>query len=67
MTRSPTTTDVAAVTMNAPLDEVLDLMGAGRISSVVITGSKGIEGIFTVTDTLRAFSELLGRVNQGDR
>lgn len=61
------TNDVAAVTMNAPLDEVLDLMAAGRIGSVVITGSKGIEGIFTVTDALRAFSEFLGRVNQSER
>ena len=61
------TTDVAAVTTNAPLDEVLDLMGAGKISSVVVTGSKGIEGIFTMTDALRAFSEFLGRVNQSDR
>jgi acetoin utilization protein AcuB len=62
------TRDVATVSSNAPLDEVLNLMEAGRIGSVVITGELGIEGIFTVTDALRVFAQLLyeGRIICGD-
>jgi CBS domain-containing protein len=58
------TRDVATVSSNAPLGEVLNLMDAGRIGSVVITGELGIEGIFTVTDALRVFAQFLldGRI-----
>jgi CBS domain-containing protein len=60
--------DVATVSSNASLDEVLNLMEAGRIGSVVIAGELGIEGIFTITDALRVFAQFLheGRITCGD-
>ena len=62
------TRDVATVSSNASLGEVLNLMEAGRIGSVVIAGELGIEGIFTITDALRVFAQLLhdGRIICGD-
>jgi len=60
------TTDVAVVAANAPLDEVIGLMSLGRFSSVVVMGTDGIEGIFTTTDALRAFAELLDRLRPRD-
>lgn len=66
--RDVMTRDVATVSSNAPLDEVLNLMEAGRIGAVVIAGELGIEGIFTITDALRVFAQLLheGRITCGD-
>jgi len=61
------TTDVAVVAADASLSEVVGLMSAGRFGSVVVTGAHGIEGIFTVTDALRAFAELLGRIDAAPR
>lgn len=62
------TRDVATVSSNASLGEVLNLMEAGRIGSVVIVGELGIEGIFTITDALRVFAQFLleGRIICGD-
>ena len=53
------TRDVASVSAGARLDEVIALMSAGRFGSVVITGEHGVEGIFTLSDALRAFAEIL--------
>jgi acetoin utilization protein AcuB len=66
--RDVMTRDVATVSSNASLGEVLNLMEAGRVGSVVIAGELGIEGIFTVTDALRVFAQLLleGRIICGD-
>jgi CBS domain-containing protein len=55
------TRDVASVCADARLDEVVSLMNAGRLGSVVITGADGVEGIFTIHDALRAFAEMLAR------
>jgi CBS domain-containing protein len=62
------TRDVATVSSSASLGEVLNLMEAGRIGSVVIAGELGIEGIFTITDALRVFAQFLleGRIICGD-
>jgi acetoin utilization protein AcuB len=61
------TSDVATVNENAPLDEVVNLMDAGKFGSVVVTGKHGIEGIFTVTDAMRAFGEFLRRADAAER
>jgi len=53
------TRDVATVTATARLDEVVALMTAGRFGSVVVTGERGVVGIFTLCDALRAFGEFL--------
>ena len=53
------TRDVATVSATARLDEVVALMTAGRFGSVVVTGDRGVEGIFTLCDALRAFGEFL--------
>ena len=55
------TEDVAHVAPDTPMDEVIDLMERRRCSSVVVTGAHGIEGIFTVSDALRALGDLLRR------
>lgn len=52
---------VVTVTAQTPLDEVLAVMDRERCGSVVIVGPRGVEGIFTVTDALRAFSDVLRR------
>ena len=61
------THDVVTVDANAALDEVVALMQTGRINSVVVTGSTGIEGIFTATDAVRALGDVLERVDSGER
>lgn len=61
------TRDVATVTQAAGLDEVVNLMEAGKFGSVVITGDAGIEGIFTVTDVVRAFGDFLRRLDDEER
>jgi len=55
------TEDVARVSADTPMDEVIDLMERRRCSSVVVLGAKGVEGIFTVSDALRALGDLLRR------
>ncbi|HEY5921221.1 MAG TPA: CBS domain-containing protein [Kofleriaceae bacterium] len=55
------TEDVARVRPETPIDEVLDLMERRKCSSVVVMGSKGVAGIFTVSDVLRAFGDVLRR------
>ena len=55
------TDDVARVAPTTPMDEVLDLMERRRCSSVVVLGTTGVEGIFTVSDALRALADLLRR------
>lgn len=61
--REAMTRDVATVASGAGLDEVVNLMEAGNCGSVVITGHGGVEGIFTVTDVVRAFGDLLRRLD----
>ena len=58
---------VASVATLAPLDEVVALMEAQRIGSVVVVGAAGVEGIFTLTDALRAFGDMLRRMERGER
>jgi acetoin utilization protein AcuB len=53
------TRDVASVSASARLDEVVGLMSAGRFGSIVVTSERGVEGIFTLGDALRAFGEML--------
>lgn len=62
------TCDVATVTPGAPLDEVVTLMEAGRLGSVVVASEHGVEGIFTVTDALHVFAQFLSgtRIICGD-
>jgi acetoin utilization protein AcuB len=55
------TQDVAHCAADTPLDEALDLMERRGCSSVVVTGTHGIEGIFTVHDALRALADVLRR------
>ncbi|MEO8551963.1 MAG: CBS domain-containing protein, partial [Kofleriaceae bacterium] len=61
------TPDVATVTLGAGLDEVVNMMEAGKFGSVVITAGTRIEGIFTVTDAVRAFGDLLRRLDEEQR
>jgi acetoin utilization protein AcuB len=55
------TEDVAHVHRETPMDEVIDLMERRRCSSVVVLGAHGVEGIFTVSDALRALGDVLRR------
>ena len=55
------TEDVAHVRSDTPMDEVIDLMERKHCSSVVVLGDTGVEGIFTVSDALRALGDLLRR------
>ncbi|HEY5944774.1 MAG TPA: CBS domain-containing protein [Kofleriaceae bacterium] len=55
------TDDVAHVRSDTPIDQVIDLMERRKCSSVVVLGNDGVEGIFTVTDALRALADLLRR------
>lgn len=59
------TEDVAHVRAYAPMDEVIDMMERQKISSVVVLGTDGVEGIFTVNDALRALGDLLRRNVEG--
>ena len=58
---------VAAVSAETPMDEVIALMVSKRIGSVVIVGRTGVEGIFTLTDAMRAFCDVLHRNEEGER
>lgn len=55
------TDDVAHVGLETPMDQVIDLMERRRCSSVVVLGAQGVEGIFTVSDALRALGDVLRR------
>jgi len=55
------TTDVYAVPLDTALDEVTHEMMDRKLGSVVVVGPRGIEGIFTSIDALRALSDLLAR------
>lgn len=59
------TEDVAHVSPDTPMDEVVDLMERRKCSSVVVLGANGVEGIFTVNDALRALGDLLRRNVEG--
>lgn len=59
------TEDVARVSPDTPMDEVVDLMERRKCSSVVVLGANGVEGIFTVNDALRALGDLLRRNVEG--
>ncbi len=59
------TEDVAHVRPDTPMDEVIDMMERRKISSVVVVGADGIEGIFTVNDAIRALGDLLRRNVEG--
>lgn len=51
--------DVYAVTPDAPLDEVASEMAEKKYGSTVVLQNNKIVGIFTTTDVCRALSELL--------
>ena len=61
------TCEVTAVPIETPIDEVIELMDTKRIGSVVLLRDGGVAGIFTTTDALRAFRDLLHRVEAGER
>ena len=48
-----------AVSPEAPLDEVVTEMAAKKIGSAVVVDNHKVVGIFTATDALGAFAELL--------
>ena len=54
-------TPVVKVESQTPLDQVIDAMEHDRCGSVVVVGPPGVIGIFTVTDALRAFADILRR------
>lgn len=49
------------VTADAPLEEVVQIMGEQKYGSVVIMGKDGLEGIFTAVDACLAFAQFLRR------
>ncbi|HEY4056591.1 MAG TPA: CBS domain-containing protein [Kofleriaceae bacterium] len=49
------------VTSDAPLDEVVEIMGARKYGSVVVAGKDGVEGIFTAVDACMALIDVLRR------
>src|SRR5690349_4415202 len=59
------TCHVAEVPEATPLDEVIALMDDKQLGSVVITGKAGVQGIFTLTDAMRAFCDVLRREEEG--
>jgi acetoin utilization protein AcuB len=61
------TREVTTVTRHTPIDEVVTIMEAKRIASVVIVGDDGAEGIFTSTDALRALRDVIQRMEASDR
>jgi acetoin utilization protein AcuB len=61
------TKTVAEVNEGATLDEVLARMQTGHSNSVVVTGNDGVEGIFTSTDAMRAFADVLQRTDDSER
>jgi len=52
------------VTGDTALDEVVDIMGEHKYSSVVILGHAGIEGIFTAVDACRVLAKLLQQATE---
>lgn len=48
-----------AVSPDAPLDEVVNEMARKKIGSAVVVDNRKVVGIFTATDALVAFAELL--------
>ncbi len=44
-----------------PLDQVSTLMAETKRDCVVVRGGRGVEGVFTATDALRALSDLVRR------
>lgn len=54
------TTAVYAVSPKAPLDEVVGEMAEHKYGSVVVMDHNQVVGMFTTTDAMRAFSEMLG-------
>jgi CBS domain-containing protein len=61
------TEEVATVVEATPLAEVVTLMETKQLSSVVIVGDASVEGIFTRTDAMRAFCDLLQRDEASQR
>jgi len=58
------TADVTEVVPTIPLTEILALMQEHQLSSVVVTGESGIEGVFTLTDAMRDFGEMLEQATE---
>jgi acetoin utilization protein AcuB len=52
---------VMVVPTETPLDYVLALMEENHCGSVVVSDSAGMRGIFTLTDAMRAFGDVLRR------
>ncbi len=50
---------VHAVAAETPVDVVVAAMHAEKIDAVMIIGAHGVEGIFTRSDAMRAFCELI--------
>ena len=50
-----------------PLDQVIAVMENRHLGSVAIVGRSGVAGIFTLTDAMRAFCDVLRRTEEGDR
>jgi CBS domain-containing protein len=61
------TQQMVQVQATTALDEVIALMQTGHVNAVVVTGLEGVEGIFTSTDALRAFSDVLQRADEAER
>lgn len=59
--------DVTTVAAKTPIDEVVALMEAKHFGSVVVMGDVGVAGIFTLTDAMRAFTNVVQRSEEGDR
>jgi acetoin utilization protein AcuB len=55
------TTDVYAVAPDTPLDTVLEAMAERRLGSAVVVDDRGVVGIFTAVDALRALLAILDR------
>jgi acetoin utilization protein AcuB len=55
------TEEVVTVTSETPIDAVIELMERRHCGSVVVLGAGKVEGIFTVSDALRALGDVLRR------
>lgn len=55
------TRDVYVAAPEAPLQEVVAAMAAGKFGSTVVVEGGKVRGIFTTIDALRALADLLGR------
>lgn len=49
------------VTSDTAIDDVAQLMAAGKYGSAIIVGHDGVEGIFTTVDACRALADVLGQ------